>query len=43
MKDKGEYFAERLRESMAGVGTRDSDLIRIVVTRCEVKIFILVF
>lgn len=36
MKDKSAYFAKRLHESMAGFGTNDCALIRIVSTRCEI-------
>ncbi len=30
------YFAEKLNKSMKGLGTNDDDLVRLVVTRCEV-------
>jgi len=30
------FFAKELRDSMAGAGTRDSKLIRLVISRCEV-------
>lgn len=36
VEDKSAFFADRLRKSMAGMGTNDNDLIRIVVSRCEV-------
>ncbi|KJH50730.1 Annexin [Dictyocaulus viviparus] len=34
-RNRPAYFAKLLYDSMKGFGTRDSDLIRIVVTRCE--------
>nr|XP_005988281.1 PREDICTED: annexin A4 [Latimeria chalumnae] len=35
-KNKPAYFAERLYKSMKGLGTTDSILIRVMVSRCEV-------
>ncbi|CAL4069002.1 unnamed protein product, partial [Meganyctiphanes norvegica] len=36
IENTAKFFAKELRDSMAGVGTRDKKLIRIVVSRCEV-------
>lgn len=36
VNDKAGYFAEELYKTMKGAGTSDQDLIRIVVSRCEV-------
>ncbi|KAG5450044.1 Annexin A11 [Clonorchis sinensis] len=36
IRNKPGYFAKQLKKSMEGAGTRDRQLIRIVVTRCEV-------
>lgn len=38
-KDPPTYFAERLYKSMKGAGTDDSSLIRVIVTRSEVRIY----
>ncbi|KAH8265824.1 hypothetical protein KR038_003715, partial [Drosophila bunnanda] len=34
--NKAEYFASRLHKSMAGIGTNDTQLIRVIITRCEI-------
>uniref|UniRef100_A0A6M2DP87 Annexin n=1 Tax=Xenopsylla cheopis TaxID=163159 RepID=A0A6M2DP87_XENCH len=36
VRDKAKFFAKRLYKSMKGLGTNDNQLVRIVVTRCEV-------
>ena len=36
IEDRCLYFAEKLHKSMKGLGTKDSDLVRIVTSRCEV-------
>ncbi len=37
VRDAPAFFAERLHKSMAGAGTEDSDLIRLIVSRSEVR------
>jgi hypothetical protein len=36
--NKAEYLAKCLHKAMAGLGTRDGDLIRIIVSRCEIDL-----
>ena len=35
IQDKPGYFAKKIQKSMKGLGTEDSALIRVVVSRCE--------
>ena len=36
--NRAEFFASRIHKSMAGIGTNDVQLIRLVVTRCEIDL-----
>ena len=36
IEDRCLYFAQKLYKSMKGLGTKDSDLVRIVTSRCEI-------
>ena len=38
IRNKAAYFAEEIHDSMAGLGTNDSNLIRLIISRREVKI-----
>ncbi|KAL8622443.1 hypothetical protein ACOMHN_034108 [Nucella lapillus] len=38
VKSKPKFFARRLHNCFSGIGTSDSDLIRIIVSRCEVDL-----
>jgi len=38
VKHRASFFAEQLYKSMKGLGTDDSRLIRLIVTRCEIDI-----
>jgi hypothetical protein len=37
IRDRPTFFAERLHKAVSGLGTRDSTLIRVIVSRSEVN------
>jgi hypothetical protein len=37
IRDRPTFFAERIHKSIEGLGTKDSTLIRVIVTRSEVN------
>jgi hypothetical protein len=37
-RDRPTFFAERLHKAISGIGTKDSTLIRVIVTRSEVNL-----
>lgn len=36
--DRAEYFASQFKKSMQGLGTNDRQLIRLMITRCEIDL-----
>lgn len=38
IRDRPTFFAERIHKAVAGLGTRDSTLIRVIVSRSEVSL-----
>lgn len=36
--NKAEFFASQLKKSMQGAGTNDRQLIRLMITRCEIDL-----
>ena len=38
LQDPASYFARRIRESVQGIGTNDSRLVRVIVSRCEIDL-----
>ena len=38
IRDRPTFFAERLHKAISGMGTRDSTLIRLIISRSEVSI-----
>lgn len=40
IRDRPSFFAERIHKAISGIGTRDSTLIRVIVSRSEVSLVI---